>query len=147
MSKRTHHNISFLVFNNLKRYKILIQFRELILYGIIGCISSGLDFLVFTALTSLGVYYVLANCFSVVIGIVTSFSLNRKYNFRVKDHTFKRFAIFLSVGLMGLILSTGILWMLMEKLGMDEIISKLISIFGVVIFQFLLNKFITFRKR
>jgi len=141
----TRPNTSVGIFGRVK--EVILKFRELILYGVIGCVSSSIDFLIFTLLTRLAFFYVIANIISVVAGIVTSFTLNRKYNFKVKDNTFRRFAIFLSVGLMGLALSTLILWMLMEKIGMNEITSKIISIFGVVIFQFILNKYVTFRKK
>lgn len=130
-----------------KKKDLIIRFRELILYGIIGSMSSGIDFIFFTALTSFGVFYVYANICSVTTGIITSFILNRKYNFKVTDNTFKRFAIFLSVGLMGLVFSTVILWLLTIKMNMNEIPSKLLSIIGVVIMQFLLNKYVTFRKK
>ena len=80
--------------------RIYNRFRNLILYGIIGSLSSFLDFCVFTVLTSVvGLYYLLANCISVLVGITTSFLLNRAYNFKVKDKAKKRFVIFLTVGL------------------------------------------------
>ena len=123
------------------------KFRNLILYGIIGCFTSGLDFLVFTALSRyIGVYYLLANCISVLVGITTSFLLNRSYNFKVKDKVKRRFAIFLMVGLCGLCLSNLILWLGIDHMHLDEIITKLASIILVVGFQFLLNKFITFKS-
>ena len=62
------------------------KFRNLILYGIIGCFTAALDFVVFTILSQyVGIYYLLANCISVLVGITTSFVLNRSYNFKVKD--------------------------------------------------------------
>ena len=83
-------------------FKLYYKFRNLILYGIIGCFTSGLDFIVFTVLSKyLGIFYLVANCISVLVGISTSFALNRAYNFKVKDKTKQRFAIFLTVGLCG----------------------------------------------
>ena len=123
------------------------KFRHLILYGIIGSFTSILDFPVFTALTRLvGINYLVANCISVLVGITTSFCLNRTYNFKVSDKTAQRFGIFLTVGLTGLLMSNVILWVGIEKLHGDETITKLASIVLVVFFQFLFNKFITFRK-
>ncbi|MBQ4222540.1 MAG: GtrA family protein [Prevotella sp.] len=123
------------------------KFRHLILYGIIGSFTSTLDFLVFTALTRLvGINYLVANCISVLVGITTSFCLNRTYNFKVSDKTAQRFGIFLTVGLTGLLMSNVILWVGIEKLHGDETITKLASIVLVVFFQFLFNKFVTFRK-
>ena len=122
------------------------KFRNLILYGAIGSFTSLLDFAVFSVLTScVGVYYLVSNCISVLVGITTSFLLNRTYNFKVKDHAKRRFTIFLTVGLCGLFLSNLILYLGISKMGLNETSVKLASIVLVVGFQFLLNKFVTFR--
>ena len=122
------------------------KFHHLVLYGIIGSFSSGLDFLIYTLLVQLvGLQYLVANCISVVAGISTSFYLNRNYNFKVKDHTKRRFSIFLTVGLCGLVMSNLILYLCIDNLGMDKLISKLLSIVLVVFFQFLVNKYLTFK--
>lgn len=125
--------------------KLYFKFRNLILYGIIGSFTSFLDFCVFTVLTSyIGIYYIIANCISVLVGITTSFLLNRAYNFKVKDHTKRRFVAFLSVGLCGLVLSNIILFVGIDVLHLNDLIVKLASIVLVVGFQFILNKFVTF---
>jgi putative flippase GtrA len=123
------------------------KFRNLILYGIIGIFSAGIDFLVFYMLvTILAVFYLIANIFSVTIGITISFILNRNYNFRVKDNVSKRFLMFTSVGLGGLLLSSALLYFFIDILALDKVISKVLSIIFVVLTQFLLNTFITFKK-
>lgn len=125
---------------------IYTRFRNLILYGVIGSFTAFLDFIVYTMLTSgLEVYYLIANCISVVIGITTSFILNRYYNFKVKDKPLIRFFSFFAVGVLGMILSNFILYVSVEEYGFSKIVSKLLSIIIVVFFQFLLNKFVTFR--
>lgn len=126
--------------------RLYSKFRNLILYGIIGSFTSFLDFCVFTILANhVGLFYIIANCISVLVGITTSFLLNRAYNFKVKDKTKKRFVIFLTVGLCGLMLSNLILWIGIDKMYINESVTKLTSIVLVVGFQFLLNKFVTFR--
>lgn len=123
------------------------KFRNLILYGIIGIFSAGIDFLVFYMLvTILAVFYLIANIFSVTIGITISFILNRNYNFKVKDNVSKRFLMFTSVGLGGLLLSSALLYFFIDILALDKVISKVLSIIFVVLTQFLLNTFITFKK-
>ena len=122
------------------------KFRHLILYGIIGSFSSGLDFAIYTLLIQIfGVQYLIANCISVLGGISTSFVLNRNYNFKIKDHAKRRFTIFLTVGLCGLVMSNIILYLCIDILSMDKLISKLLSIVLVVFFQFLVNKYLTFK--
>lgn len=127
--------------------KLYHKFRTLILYGIIGCCSSGLDFIIFTFLVSfLGWNYIFANCCSVLAGIITSFTLNRNFNFRVKDKSKQRFGIFLFVGLSGMLLSNVILGVCISMFNLNDMLAKLLSIVLVVVFQFILNKNITFRQ-
>jgi len=122
------------------------KFHHLILYGIIGSFSSGLDFAIYTLLVQVfGVHYIAANCISVVAGISTSFILNRNYNFKVKDKTGRRFGIFLCVGFTGLLLSNLILYTCINTFALNKIVSKLLSIVLVVFFQFLVNKYFTFK--
>lgn len=131
--------------NILKFYK---KFRNLILYGIIGSFTSFLDFCVYTLLSFYaGVFYLAANCISVIVGIATSFYLNRKYNFKVKDHVGQRFTIFLTVGVCGMLLSSLILYIGNDVMHANELVVKFASIVLVVGFQFILNKFVTFRVK
>lgn len=124
---------------------LFYKFRNLILYGIIGGFSATVDFLVYYLLTSyFEVFYLFANIISVTIGVIISFTLNKNFNFKVKDKIFKRFLIFVSVGFSGLLLSSALLSLFINIL--DLIISKFLSIIFVVIIQFFLNKFITFKK-
>jgi len=126
--------------------RLYFKFRHLILYGIIGSCTSSLDFCVFTVLCGhVKLNYLVANCISVLVGITTSFLLNRSYNFKVKDHTKRRFSIFLTVGLCGLLLSNLILYLGIDLLMGNELLVKFASIVLVVGFQFLVNKFVTFK--
>ncbi len=127
--------------------KIYVKFRSLILYGLFGSVSAGLDFVVYTLLvTQVGFVYWAANCISVIAGITCSFTLNRQFNFKVKDKTLRRFLTFAGVGLSGMVLSNIILYVCIEQMELDQLISKLASIVLVVLFQFLLNKYVTFKQ-
>ena len=123
------------------------RYRNLILYGIIGACTASLDFLIFTALTRwTALHYIIANVISCSTGIMCSFLLNRKYNFKVTDHTFRRMAIFFAVGIFGMFLSSVLLHVFIDTLNLNELLSKLASIIIVVIIQFILNKYISFRE-
>lgn len=123
------------------------KFRHLILYGLIGTLSSGLDFATYTFFVSvLSWNYLLSNCISVIVGILTSFTLNRNYNFKVTNKTAQRFSIFIFVGLSGMLLSNIILYCCVDLLQLNKVMAKLLSIIPVVLLQFLINKYITFKK-
>lgn len=127
-------------------FRLIRANSRLIIYGIIGAFSSTLDFVIYTSLVMIGLNMLIANVIGVNIGIFTSFSLNRTYNFKVKDHSRRRFASFYAVGLIGLLLSTAILYLTVDILHLSEITAKIIAIIIVALFQFILNSKITFRK-
>lgn len=124
------------------------RFRSLILYGIIGSFCASLDFSIYTVLCHFEVLpYLWANVISTHIGIFTSFFLNRSLNFKVKDKTPQRLLSFYAVGLTGLGMSSFMLWLMVDKAGWNELVCKLITIALVSLMQFLLNKYITFKKQ
>ena len=124
------------------------KFRNLILYGLIGGFCAALDFCIYSILCCyLEVPYLWANIISTNVGILTSFALNRSINFKVKDKTSLRFISFYLVGMIGLGISSLMLYTMVDIAGWNEVVCKLLSIVIVALVQFLLNKFITFRTR
>lgn len=123
------------------------KYRNLVLYGVIGGMSVVFDFIVFFLLTSFfPEYYLLANVISVNCGIINSFLLNRRFNFKVKDRFILRFIVFYLVGITGLLISSGMLYLLVGCGEMNLLVSKAVTIFVVTVFQFILNKNVTFRQ-
>lgn len=123
------------------------KFRNLILYGLIGGFCAALDFGVYTLLCEFDIMpYLWANVISIHVGIFTSFILNRQINFKVKNKTAVRFLSFYTVGLLGLGISELMLYLMVTVGGMNELVCKLISIVVVALIQFLLNKYITFKR-
>ena len=121
--------------------------RNLILYGIIGGLSSGLDALTFALLVKgLGINQFVANTISIHCGIFLSFYLNSRYNFKKTDDFWGRFIPFYLTGLFGLALSQGILW-LGGYLGAGTLITKLVSIVIVALVQFFINRAVAFRDK
>jgi putative flippase GtrA len=125
--------------------KLYQRHRNFILYGIIGGISAGLDFGIYTLLVHYGLNILFANIISIHCGIFCSFLLNRYINFKVKNKAGLRFLSFYAVGLLGLAISSGMLYLCVDYLMWDKIFSKLLTVIVVAITQFLLNKHITFK--
>lgn len=122
-------------------------FRNLILYGIIGGVSAGLDALVFALLFKvLGWNEYAANLISTHCGIFLSFFLNSRFNFKKTDRLRERFLSFYLTGLFGMGLSYVILWA-GGKLGLDVLLTKLGSIVIVALVQFFINRAVAFRDR
>lgn len=130
----------------LKFRQLLYKNKDFILYAIIGGFCAALDFGVYTTICFL-IPYLWANVISTHCGIFCSFLLNRQFNFKVKDKTLIRFLSFYIVGLVGLGISSLLLYILVDLAQANEIICKLLTIVIVAIIQFLLNKFITFKNK
>ena len=132
-----------------KNLRILYsRFRNFILYGLIGGFCATLDFGVYTVLCHFDILpYLWANVISIHCGIICSFLLNRTFNFKVKDKVAQRFLSFYIVGLIGLGISEGMLFLMVTQGEWNEIVSKLISVVVVALVQFVLNKYITFKTK
>lgn len=119
--------------------------RNILLYGLIGLVSAGVDVLLFRLLIyTLGYPVLFSNVFTVIIGITISFTLNRKYNFKVTDRVIRRYVIFFCVGMCGLALSELMLF-IGDQIGIEPFAVKLVSVFVVALVQFVLNKTISFK--
>lgn len=125
---------------------LIIKYQQLLRYGIIGATCAGIDFACYSILVLCGINMFVANIVGVNLGILLSFYLNRKYNFKVTDNTLRRFVIFYAVGLTGLGASSLILYLTVDLWHFNEFYSKLFSIVIVALLQFCLNKFITFKE-
>ncbi|MDR3245028.1 MAG: GtrA family protein [Prevotellaceae bacterium] len=125
----------------------LKPYQQFISYGIIGSFCVSLDFLVYALLTQIiDIPYMFANIISTHCGILVSFMLNRHITFNVKNKVFVRFFSFYIIGITGLLLSSGLLFFLIERMETDKLVSKGMTIVIVAIIQFLLNKYISFKN-
>ena len=128
-------------------YSFIMRYREIALYCLIGYSGASLDFAAYVALSKFfGLHYQCANLISVSIGITNNFFLNFFFNFKVRDRIAIRFVRFYCIGMFGWMLSAAMLWMLVEVLSINALVAKIGTIFFVTAVQFVLNKFITFRK-
>jgi putative flippase GtrA len=139
-----------MLINHKYRSAFLLQYsnqRNLVLYALFGTFSASLDFCVFALLMQFfDLGYIYANIISVSCGMTLSFILNRNLNFKLKDKTSLRLVSFLIVGFTGMFLSTLILGLLFFILPISMIYLKIFSAVLVVLIQFYLNKYLTFKK-
>lgn len=130
----------------LQIYRSNPIWRQLLLYGIIGTLSSLLDFGIFTVCN---IFFkldpLISNVIGCLIGILFSFFCNYYLNFKAQSHFWRRLVVFFAIGSVGLIFSEIILHIGTNILLWNEYIVKFLSIFLVAALQFLLNKFITFK--
>lgn len=145
------------------------SFRQLIKYGIVGTIGFAIDLGIYYILVvKFEVNYPFAPFISDLLGgnmsvkmlnidtsyiigsavaIVNNFILNSYFTFKVTDKKLKRFASFAGIAAIGLVIGTMLITFFIGVLGMDEMLAKIIATIIVALIQFVVNKFVTFKKK
>ena len=118
-------------------------FKLLIRYFFIGILAATVELFTFSLFIK-HINYVITNSIAYGIGVLSSFTLNRLFNFKVKDKTLIRFGRFLIVNICGLFLSNFILFYFSSVVPYIEL--KILSMPIVIFFQFTMNFFWTFKK-
>jgi putative flippase GtrA len=125
------------------RLPVLVQFVK---FGIVGVSNTLLTFFVYTLLLkAFGVWYLAASAIGFVVGAINGFLLNRRWTF--KEHvgdalTPVRWAI---VQGSGLALNEGLLYLFVDRAGLDKLIAQACSIALVTVSTFFANRAWTFR--
>lgn len=121
--------------------------RTFVVYCAIGLTGVTLDYCAFYGMVNwLGVQYLLANAISTSLGILNNFLLNSFFNFKVQDRWLGRLVSFYCIGLLGLAVSSAMLFVMVSKMGVNPNYSKLATLIVVVVLQYNLNRLISFRK-
>lgn len=116
--------------------------RHLINYVFIGSLCALIEFFVFiNSIEYLGKF--LSNNISLAAGVVVSFILNSRFNFKKTDKVHRRLLKFLVVNFMGAMVSNFSIYLI--GLMYADTTSKLLSMPFVALTQFILNKKWTFR--
>lgn len=120
--------------------------RYFVLYGLIGLTGVVIDFMIFTLLVKLiGIHYVISNIISVTFGLINNFYLNRRFNFKVYNKTIHRFLSFYVIGFMGIGISTLLIYVFVNFIGLPVLLTKIMAVIIVVILQYIANRYITFK--
>lgn len=89
---------------------------------------------------------VIASALAVELAIISNFIWNNYWTFKSTHLSLRRFAQFNLVSLGGLIISTGILWMLVNQLGLYYLAANLLAIGLATIWNFMLNSLWTWGR-
>jgi putative flippase GtrA len=126
---------------------LLLQKKQFLLYCLIGASGATLDTATYFLLVKTELLdFQIANVVSTSLGALLSFLLNAHYNFRVTNKIGRRLAVFLGIAFLGLLLSAGILYVLVDLHHFNKYLSKMVTLPFVVLLQYNLNRLISFRK-
>ncbi|MBR3709824.1 MAG: GtrA family protein [Bacteroidales bacterium] len=130
----------------MKLKEIYSRHPRFVWYAIFGIISTGLEFAIYAVLCKY-IPYLYANIIGFHCGVICSFLLNRKFNFKKEDKTVLRFTSFYLIQIICLALNSLILYLCVDVAHWNLMVSKGLSIVLTALLPFFLNKYITFGKR
>ena len=130
-----------------KIIQILFDRKQFFIYAFIGASGALLDYLAFLVMRQfLPIHYLVINFISTTMGIANNFFLNARFNFKIRDNMLRRFVSFYAIGMLGLVVASGMLYGLIDLLAFPPAIAKLLSIVVIVLLQYQLNKRISFKN-
>lgn len=133
----------------MKKVDVLLHsesFNQLVKYVLIGILGLVVDFGTYWILTDININVEIANMISSTYGIINNFFWNSYTNFKVHNRMFLRFISYFLVGQITTVFTTISLFIFATKLGFSHLIVKVIATIVATLIQFVLNKFVTFRK-
>ena len=122
-------------FNDFKAF--IVQFIK---FGIVSFINTLLYMAIYYGLLYLGLHYLLSNITAYVLSVINAFYWNSKVVFKVEGDVLRRLIkVFISYGIT-LVLSTGIIYLLVDIFGLSEWIAPYLAFIVTIPTNFLMLK-------
>lgn len=134
------------------KMQTLIEYiKQFISFGLIGGLNTILSLGIYWLVVYLGGHYLLANAIAFAITVFISYVLNNIFTFKGEgkaEWSLKTlFKVYVSYSITGLFLTSILLWVWTDCLGINENIAPIINLFFTIPLNFLLNKFWAYKKK
>lgn len=117
-------------------------------YVFFGGCTTLVNLISFYVLRKLKVGLNIANMISIILAILFAYVVNSRFVFQDKCQTLadhiRPFCKFVSARLMTMVIEVGGVWLLVAKLGMNDMVGKFATQFIVLILNYVFSKFFVF---
>lgn len=130
--------------------KLIARFygNDVVRYVFFGGCTTLVNLVCFYVLRKWKVQLTVANVISIITAILFAYVVNSKYVFQDKCETLKDhlqpFMKFISARLVTMVIEVGGVWLLVEILGMNDMMGKFITQFIVLALNYIFSKFFVF---
>jgi len=126
--------------------------REILKFCIVGALGTLVNVVVLFFLVEIvfgHAYIILCEIVAFIIASINNYLLNKTWTFKedIKDQLKRKYIIFLLTSILALVVNLSILNYLIENTNLWYIFAEVIAITVAFIVNFLISKFLTFRKR
>lgn len=123
------------------------RYVEIIKYAFWGGVSTVINLvLLFALLKFTKIYYLLANIISYVVAVIVNYVTNKRYVFNSSKNAKEEFVKFIFVRLVSLMLDTVCYYILVDILGGNKYLSKILLSMVIIIATYIINKLFVFKK-
>ncbi|MCH3963092.1 MAG: GtrA family protein [Clostridium sp.] len=123
---------------------IFIKRTQFIKYVISGIINTIITLVAYNILINFGIHYIAANIAGYFLGVINGFVLDRKWVFKSNGKIGFLFAKFISVNIISLMLSSILLFVLVNNFSLNKTAAQFISTIITGLINYTLNRFWTF---
>ncbi|MEH7252410.1 GtrA family protein [Neobacillus niacini] len=129
--------------NNIKL--LIDKYGQFIKFCIVGVTNTGISLLVYALLLKFNVHYLAASTISYFAGIVNGYIFSSSFVFKEKTNYVQALK-FLGVYLSSLLINLAFLYILVDILHISKFLAQVIVTGFNVVYNYLLNKFWTFKR-
>ena len=122
------------------------QKKELITYIISGGITTGVNYILYSALLFMHLPYLAANSIAWAGAVMTAYVLNRRWVFRSGNRILQELISFAGLRFLTLAVENILLWLLIDRLEVLPFPAKLLVSIVTVIGNYVLCKYGVFKK-
>lgn len=127
------------------------KYKEVILYLLFGVLTTILNILVFWLCNDIvKIEYKISNIIAWILSVLFAFITNKLIVFKSKNHskkeTTKEALSFLAARIFSLIVDMALMVIMIDMMSLNSLIAKMIANVVVVIINYILSKFLIFRK-
>lgn len=126
--------------------KNYFKYKDFIIYFIVGCIATLINVFSYYFYRMIINIYFINVILSWITSLLFAFYLNRKYVFKSKNKVIKELISFSFSRLLTLFLELIFMYILVDLFKINDMFAKLINLIIVFISNYLLSKFLVFKK-
>ena len=122
--------------------------KQFIKFGVVGVSNTLIHLAIYYGFLFLGLHHIFANIIAFMISVLNAYYWNNKYVFIQKGKSnslLKITKVYVSYGFT-LVLSTGLLFLMVDMMGISRYIAPIISLIITVPTNFVLNKYWVFKN-
>lgn len=120
--------------------------KETILYLIFGVLTTIVNILTFSIMERLTTNLLFNNTVAWICSVLFAFITNRNIVFQSTGNKLKELCLFFGARIVSLLFDNALIFILIEKLMLNNILSKIIVNVFVVVINYILSKLIIFKK-